>query len=234
MQDLKVVLTEVKGNEVIIRTGEALPQKAPIPISLSGTIHSPAEFAGHRLDLIDVKASHVVADYTNRTITLVINETSPYADKITGSLKTFPDLESLGINKNKTYTEKELLQKLNFFGMYFPSREEFTALKNKLMQFKAKITRDFTNADDYKGNSAIEKITKIEHEIPLYFTLNIPVFSGMDAKTFSVDIMVSARDGGISFWLESVELNELEVKTAQQIFQTELGKLSRFVIIEKW
>ena len=97
-----------------------------------------------------------------------------------------------------------------------------------------KVQRDFVNADDYKGTAAIEKITKIEHEIPLSFQLNIPIFTGGAHKTFTVNINITATDGGISFWFESVDMHEIISRETDSIFSLELDRLSNFLVVKQW
>ena len=228
------VKLENESKELTILTGSALTPKEPRKVVLSGTITAPGDYAEARKETFEPVDANVVANYTDRTIVLVVNESDHYCSTITGKLELFPDLKELGINDNKLYSEKALLSKINFFGRYFVDQEAYNNLKSKLIDFKAKVDKTFVNADDYKGSSAIEKITKIEHEIPLLFELNIPVFTGGATKSFKVDICVSARDGGVSFWLESVELYELIQRDTEAIFNLELSRLTDYLIVKQW
>lgn len=225
---------ETNNNEIVIRKGDALPLKEPKVINLSGIITTPADWVAKRVTTIEQLKTHVVADYTNRTITLTIDEENHYQIVIAGKLEIFPELSKLSINGNSTYDEKELLKKLNFFGRWFTDKSAHKELLSRLQSFKAKVNMTFTNADDFKGTAAIEKLTKIEHEIPLEFVLSIPVFAGGEEKSFKVEICVSVRDGGISFWLESVELHEIISKVTDEIFEKELARLSDYAIVKKW
>lgn len=222
------------GTELTIREGKALELKPNEKVTLSGTITAPGDYAQVRATTYDKLKCNVIANYTSRTIVLTINEGDPLASTIKGTLDIFPELETLGINKNRMYSEKELYSKLNFFGRYFTDREAHKELLTRLQQFKAKVHRDFVNADDYKGTAAIEKITKIEHEIPLVFQLNIPIFTGTAPKKFIVNINITATDGGISFWFESVELHEIISRETDSIFSQELNRLANFLVIKQW
>lgn len=233
MDDIKVNVTAT-DNVVEIRTGEALPLKEPNKVALSGVLTCVGDFVDKRKDTIKPLAAHVVANYTQRTIELVTDEDDHYYTTVSGTLAIYPELEKLHINADRTYDEKELMRKLNFFGRWFEDKDAFISLLKKLQQFKAKIQQDFTNADDYKGTAAVEKLTKIEHTIPLEFVLNIPIFTGQPPRTFKVNICVGARDGGVSFWLESVEMHELISKETDELFEKELARLSEYVIIKQW
>lgn len=234
--NIEIKVDATSAHELTIREGAALPPKEPRIVNIKGIISSPADFANNRNFEIEATKANVIANYTNRTIILNMDETNPYGGTITGALDMNPDLKSLGINENKTYDEKDLMRKLNFFGAYFKDRASHKKLLEKLQQFKAKVTQDFTNQDDYKGTVAIAKISKIEHDIPLEFELAIPLFTGGEKKTFKVDICVSVRDGGISFWFESVEMNELIVTGTESIFKDELERFTilGYIIIKQW
>lgn len=237
METLNVKIENAEGmavHELIVREGVALPQQPPRKVLLNGVISSPGDFAQMRKDTYDKLKSNVVANYTNRKITLTVNEADEYASIVTGTLELHPELNKLKINSEQWYDEKTLLKLLNFYGSWFKDRSAHTNLLTRLQQFKAKVTKEFTNADDYKGSAAIEKITKIEHDIPLQFELIIPVFTGGERKSFMVNICVAARDGGVSFWFESVELHELITKETETIFEQELARLIEYIIIKQW
>lgn len=233
MNELNLKVESVNG-EVIIREGVALEQKPPVKVTLVGIISSPGDFALKRKDTFPALKTNVVANYTNRTIVLTCNESDFYSHSVTGKLELFPDLKKLQINDSKMYDEKELFRMLNFYGTYFKDKAAHKTLLARLQEFKAKVTQEFVNADDYKGSAAIEKITNIEHKIPLNFTLAIPMFTGGAVKTFKVDICVAVRDGGVSFWFESVELHELMTKETETVFDAELKRLTDFIIIKQW
>lgn len=222
------------GSELIIREGKAPDILQPVSVKLKGTITAPGDYALTRATTYEKLKCNVIANYTSRTIVLTIDESSPLASVITGTLDIFPELEALGINKNKMYSEKELFTRINFFGRYFKDKEAHKELTSKLQQFKAKVHRSFTNADDYKGAAAVEKITNIEHSIPLRFELTIPIFTGTPPKTFFVDICVTANDGGISFWFESIDMHEIISRETDSIFASELARLSDFLVVKQW
>lgn len=232
MDELKVNVTTDKDVVTVI-TGEALQPQPPRIVNIAGIVSAPADWAANRTSKFDVKQANIVVNYTERTITLVLDEKEYYNTTITGKLELHPDLSKLGINATKTYGEKELYKTLRFLGNYFASREEYDNLMQKLQAFKAKVTQAFTNTDDYVGNAAQEKITTIEHEIPLNFVLGIPIFTGGPKHKFKVQICVTARAGGVEFWLESVELHELVQELTESVFETELARFDKEIVVVK-
>jgi hypothetical protein len=223
-----------ENGELVVRTGSALPLKEPERVILSGILNTPAEYIKKRVDSISVIKTNVVFDYTARTITLTVDDCSFYKDIITGKLEINKDLASLGINNDTLYNEKELSRKLTFFGRFFESKAAYNDLIKKLNDFSAKVKQEFTNATDYRGSEALEKITKIEHDIPLFFVLKMPIFNGGDKREFKVNIYVAARDGGIELWLESVELHELLEKETESLFNAQLKNFEDYVIVKKY
>jgi hypothetical protein len=232
MSDIKVNVTAEGGNDVIIRTGEALPPKAPKNLELSGVLETPADFAENRKANFDHKDAHVIANYTGRTISLTTHQSEPYKTAtVVGALRPFPDLAKLAVNRNKEYNAKELFQALNFMGRYFPDRDAHKDLLKKLEQFRAKVTQEFVNEDDFKGTAATSKLTKIEQDVPLSFDLGIPIFSGESPKTFKVEILCTVRNGGVSYWLESVELDTLEKEGTDELFEAQLSRFNADIAI---
>lgn len=231
--ETKLDLT-ITGNELTIREGEAPKLYDPEKVELSGTITAPADFAEKRKSIIPQLETNVLADYTKRTIKLTISENSKFKSIITGTLETFPELADMHINGKKTYSHKELLDMIKFKGAYFKNKEEHTTLLTALKNFDAKVNQVFANANDYKGAAATQKVVEIKTNVGLEFTLAIPMFTGGDITSFLVDINVDINNGGVIFWLESVQLHDLMVKGTETEFEKQLSRLSDYVIIKTW
>lgn len=220
--------------ELVILTGQARPHEYPEILSLSGTIVAPADFAEQRKPTIEALNTHVVADYTKRTITLVCNEASKYKTTVKGSLLTFPDLLDFTINAKKTYSQKALLELVKFKGPYFKTPEQHTELISKLKKFESKVEQTFESANDYKGAAATKKVVEIKTNLVLEFDLCIPVFTGGRVEKFKVDICVDCDSTGPIFWLESVDLHSIIIKATEAAFDEQLKRLSNYVIIKTW
>ncbi len=228
--DPKVNLT-VDGNEIIFRTGDAPVLKEPQRINISGDINAPASFVEKRKTEIKKLEAHVLVNREKFNIQLILDEKSHYSGIVIGTLELFSELAKLKINEEKTYSPHELYRALKFFGVYFKNREQHEALCAKLTKFTSRIETDFTNSNDWKGNIAHQKLTKIHTDLDLTFTLSSPIFKGGENVTFEVDICLDAKDGGVICWLESVDLHEQKSKTAEDALDKAIESLSDYVII---
>ena len=230
MADEKIQLNVAEGvSEIVYRTGTALPAVPPVKIAVNGLISAPAEFFVKRKP--EIKSSHVVVDRTQRKIILCVDESNYYGTLIAGTLKYNAELSEFNINKNKLYTLKELTQLLRTRRMYFPDKEEHSMAISALNKFYAKMMIELKDADDRKGNS--EKSTKRETELnsPLSFKLDIAIYEGQPKSKLFVDVLVDISDSQAKFWLESVDLIELEFKLAEEVINTELEKFGNEIVI---
>lgn len=228
------VKVETSEKEIIVREGAAANVYDPETVSVSGTIHAPADFAEKRKSKIEPLKTNVVADYTKKTIVLTVNEDSKFKTTITGTLDDFPELKDMSINGKKTFSHRELLDLIKFKGSYFKNKEQHVKLLTDLKNFDAKVNQEFQNANDFKGAQATKRIVDIKTNIGLEFILAIPVFTGGEVISFMVDICVDINNGGVIFWLESVELHDLQTKTIEEEFKTQLARLGEYIIIKKW
>ncbi len=228
---------DVREGEIILREGQAPAVYDPTNVSVAGIITSPGDWVAKRTGSkteVDVSNAFVVANYTNRTITLRTDERSKFGDTIQGKLAIYPDLEKLKINANQTYNEKQLYDLIKFYGTYFSNKSQYTSLLDRLKRFEAKVEQEFQNSDDFKGALAQKKIRTITTEIDLNFQLEIPIFTGCDKLSFGVEINVGMENGTVIFWLESPQLHDLTVEQTEKIFEEQLDRLKDFAIIRQW
>lgn len=233
MENLTVKV-ENETKELLIRQGDAPKLYDPEQVNLTGTITAPADYAEKRKSKIEPLLCNVVADYSKKKIILTVNEDSKFKSVITGSLETFPELHEMCINGKKVFTHRELLELIKFKGSYFKNREQHTALITALKNFDAKVNQEFANANDFKGAQATKKVVDIKTNLGLEFVLAIPMFTGGETLSFLVDICVDVNNGGVVFWLESVELHDLQTKGIETEFSKQLTRLSDFIIIKTW
>lgn len=209
------------------------PLPIPQAVTITGDINSPGRFASKRKDTFGADAAHVIVNRTNRTITLIVDETNPLGKRIEGTLSIHPDLKPFNINQHKLYTIKELADLLRMRRQFFRERERHNAIMKGLAEFSAKTDVEIRQADDRKGNAESHHKRTSRLALDLEFVLHIPVFNGFNAKEFHVDILADVTDGGVRLWLESVELAELMHKEEETIFAAVLDQLTDYVIIEQ-
>ena len=232
-QTFNIIPTSDTG-ELIIRNGEALKLEPPLSVVLQGTITAPGDFAAKRRVQIPPLETHVIADYTDRYIHLRVLERDKYGYSVEGRLDLHPELKLLSINRNSLYTSRGLYDQLKFKGAYFKNKEQHLALLTRLREFDAQVSQEFVNSTDFKGASALSRVTNIKTNLALEFTLAIPIFTGFGPKEFDVEICVDLKDGGVVFWLESVQLHEMITFETEVIFERELKRLSDYIIIKQY
>lgn len=242
MENLTLKVESVNGNEIIIREGDALPQREPVKINISGDIKTVSSFVAGRKDVSDALAGHqfinkgraiVEVDKQKRTIVLMLDPANPYGGVVTAKMELNPDLVEFCINAKKTFKQKELVDLLKFSGLAFDNAEKHQMLLRSYQAFNAKAYIDMASDSDNRGNKSSSFNKKVETNLPVDFVLNIPIFKGQDRKRFSVEICLEVTDGGCNFWFESVELKELIEIESETILKKELESCSDYVVIWK-
>lgn len=233
---------ENAGNEITIREGQALPQREPVKINISGDIKTVSSFVSGRKGVLADVAGHqfinkgravVEVDKQKRTIVLMLDPADPYGGVITAKMELNPDLVEFSINAKKTFKQKELVDLLKFSGLAFDNYDKHAMLLRSYQVFNAKAYIDMTSDSDNRGNKSSSFNKKVETNLPVDFVLNIPIFKGQERKRFSVEICLEVTDGGCNFWFESVELKELIDIESEIILKKELETCADYVVIWK-
>jgi hypothetical protein len=242
MENLTLNVEPVNG-EVVIREGQALPQKEPVKIAISGDIKTVSSFVAGRKDIaadatgpyqfINKGKAIVEVDKQARTIVLKLDPADAYGGVVTAKMELNPDLVEFCINAKKTFKQKELTELIKFSGLAFDNVEKHQMLLNAYRAFNAKAYIDMASDSDSRGNKSSSFNKKVETNLPVDFVLNIPIFKGQDRKRFSVEICLEVTDGGCNFWFESVELKELIEIESEAILRKELESCADYVVIWK-
>src|SRR5688572_11371295 len=129
-------MTEKKINiagdckEIIVREGEAQKIYNPLKIEIVGTLKAPFEFIQSKLagtpvtemgvdipltlgkeeTIYDPKRSHLLVNYREGSIVLVLNEKDNFKDTITGRLKEDESWQEFNINKEKLMQLNEVIK----------------------------------------------------------------------------------------------------------------------------
>lgn len=218
--------------EVIFREGAALPPVPPEKVNITGTIIAPDNYQKVRINQIDNQLAVVTYSYEGMYVKLDLNPKDSYADKITGKLEPNPVINSFGINTQKKYTVKDLISFLKLNRFYFNDKDACMAIVANLQKFKADVQIKIEATDDNRGNKKNLDETSVTTDVPLEFTLKFPLFKGQADFTFKVEVCFEVRDGGITLWLESVELAEAFLNVRKGIIDAEVAKFSDLVVIQ--
>lgn len=223
------------GDKLVIRTGEAEKIYAPRKVNISGNIQAPSEYFKKRQPQITDKLhlTHIVVDIEKLTINLVINETSEFAEFVTGKLEHFKEFVDFGINRQKKYSIQDLYKMLKLKRAYFQQRADHAAILEQLRKFEAKTEIEFQSMNDFKGSTALKKIENCKTNLTYNFILNIPIYKGFEASAFPVEIEFEPHDGGIICWLVSEDLAELEIKIRDAIMEKEVDYFKSVVVIKQ-
>lgn len=230
-----------RGNEtmkeLVIRSGgiKELPIEAPAPLIVNTTISGPFEFYTKRVKnakLHDLNKINLTINRDKKVIVLVVDENyEGQGAEITGEMIDDTELKSFGINNKKMWTVRDLQNHIKMHRALFSSPEECMKLVTNLGNFSAKIETDIQKADDKRGNTIDSIATKLTTEIPLNFKINSRLFKGQASLQFPAEICILAMASGVQFWLESVELRELQMKETDRIFNEEIKKFENEIVV---
>lgn len=236
-KQINITLVESPENEgkphvIILREGDAAPIIQPDKVSLTGTIDSPREYATIRpLELVPEKAI-VQYHYESGYIKLNVDPTDKFAATILGTLVENKEIKTLGINSETTTTIQELARTLKMRRALFTDRDKHTKLLGNLNKFKLQAQTQIEQEQSDRGSKKGLFEVKVTSDIPLDFTLSMPLFVGQPERTFKVEVCFDVRDGGIDVWLDSVELAEALKDAKKQIIDAELKHFEKLVRVQ--
>lgn len=216
----KVIVQLGENNtELVISEGfQKKPQKA---VSISGSLYSPREFYRARKSIIDAKKdkTHILVDVQKATVRLIVDETNPFDSYvIEGKMIPFEDFEAFRINTGTRFEKNEIISLLKKSKVYFPDKEDWSRLLMTFQKFITKVTKDFENSDNQKGqvqkleaySGALQgfRIDGEKEEFNPEFILELPLFVGEEKVRFTVQICLDPVDTKMKFYLESIDLHE--------------------------
>ena len=233
-KELKVTV-ENGVKELVIREGEALPLRQPELISIEGTIDAPAEFLNKRgTEEVNDKDSHVVFSYEKMMIRLTVHEGTAWPIVIIGQLKLNPELKKFGINEQKKFTIKDLKQFLKMNKYFFADQDESIKIISNLEKFRASVNTQIEQEANGRGDKKEHFEVKVDSNLDMVFTLNMPVFVGQSNNKFQIEICFDVRDKSIEIWLDSAELQQIILSGRESIIKKALEPFKeKFVVIEQ-
>ena len=245
METLNVKFTSFAGedgqNVLVVREGAALPLREPNAVNITGDIRSVATFLNLRKNnVVDQGFQEVIPGraliYTDKkNLTIVYNgdPQNVYGTIIKGILEESEELKKFAINTQTVYTKDQFLKLVRFNKVFFVSGDAHESLVSGLQKFTASTSGDITNNKDNRGNKVEHFGKQVTTDLPLEFTLRIPIFNGEDYCTFRVELGIDITENSTRFYLESVELHEQKQILLESIFATQLKACEGLVIINK-
>lgn len=236
MEDQKVNITLADGQKevtVILLEGEAAPHVLPESVKIEGDINAVMDFILTRENTLDKNQAVILFNEENGEISLNSNPAHPHRTIVLAKVSEHPDLSEFHINETKYFALKELEKLIRMFRFYFPDKDSHLQLTGQLKSFTASVYSDLKNESDNRGNKSQAFNKKVESDLAAEFILHIPIFKGQPAVTFRVEICYDVTDSAVRFWLESVELFELEKEAVKNAFAPQLQafKEKNFTVI---
>lgn len=119
MEKLNITMEKLDGNELIIRSGSALPLEIPKKIKIEGDIKTVSEFIKNRIadgkhmaNNINLAKSHIRISRDDMVIEMTIDERSERGMQIIGGMDSNPDLRIFNINAENVMLSLAQLAKL--------------------------------------------------------------------------------------------------------------------------
>lgn len=218
-------------SELVIRHGDAQPLPARRALTIRGLLHAPGEFVQKRKQVIDPATTHVTVDYEAAKIQLVTGEDTEYATTIVGSMAQNPYFAEFQINGAPWGSPQGLGEFLRRNRRFFADPTEAAKVIQSLTDFKAKVEREIEKADDKRGGKRDILTQKVTTEMPKGFVLEIPLFKGMPAARFLVEMFFDIRDAGCTVSLDSVEAMEASIAASKEAIDSELDHFNDYVTV---
>lgn len=195
--------------EVIIREGAApkkLDPKAPIKTKLNGVIGAVVEYLHKRINTgqFAQKDCHILVNRDKVEITLITNESDEYRrGEVVGKLAYNPKFVEFGINGGKVWTPTELGMFIKMNRAFFSDRAENMRLVSCLMNFTADVNNKIERAVKENGNRTDNFAQVVNSNLPDSFTIQMPIFKGMQPETIEVETFAQVDGREVSFILLS-------------------------------
>lgn len=217
------------------------------PICINGNINAPSEFWKKRFTFLksffksanetvyDQSVCRVEFDHKAHTITLIIDEGSQRQITVNGSFVVNPIFDKLNINKPDSAYESQhdLYKAIKFNGFIFKDKTQHSEILHSLKNFSAKVTKNFKDFDDLKGNSN-KSIEVLMDGLPtLDFDIYTPIFSGESKVELRITVEVSERNGKPIFYLTCLELPQFSFEFIEEKFNELKADFETIAIIER-
>ena len=195
--------------ELVLREGAAtkeLEPKAPIKTRLTGTIGSVVEYLTKRIDTKQFaqKDCHILVNREKVEITLITNEADEYRrGEITAKLSYNPKFIEFGINTSKVWTPTELGLFIKMNRAFFASKSDNMNLVTCLMNFTADVSNKIERAVKENGDRTDNFAQVVNSNLPESFTIQMPIFKGMQPETIEVETFAQVNGREVSFILLS-------------------------------
>ncbi|MDR2928224.1 MAG: hypothetical protein LBV41_08520 [Cytophagaceae bacterium] len=217
--------------EVVLREGTAVKElepKAPVKTSLSGVIGVPFEYLKKRVETGQFiqQRSHLIVNREDIKLTLIINEDDDYLrGSVIGRLEFNSRFLDFGINTGKIWTPAELGLFFKMNRAFFPDKSANMKLVSDLMNFTATVNNRIDRSVKESGDRTDNFEQVVNSNLPASFTLNIPIFKGMNAETLEVETFAKVNGREVSFILLSPAVNQTLEDIRDKVIDEQLKEI---------
>lgn len=203
-------------------------------LAIAGSISTVSHFLETKKELITKNKVLIIVDTEKGIVSAQTDFDNSLGHKVQGQINDNQDILDLGINQEKSYGLKQLISALKFKKTKFAREEEFTKLINDLMSFNMKVDLEINKQNDQKGQINDSFVQNLKSNLKLDFLMNVPVFKDGEKKQFKVEILIELKDTRTTaFFMESYELNDLQILERERLLNEELDKLSEYTIVKQ-
>lgn len=232
---------EGEGDTFTLLQGEALEQKPPEKIILSGDIKTVSSFLNVRfrnkysqgLQEVNYSKAIVIVNKEQRKISLYLDPENFYGASVHGELQETEELKQFHINQVLTFSKDQLVKLIKFNKLYFADAGKHAEMLLAFQRVSSTINISSKDSGDDRGNKERRFVKEVTSTAPTEFILNIPIFKGFTPARFRVDICLDGTEGSARFWFESIELHEIMIRQIDEIFAEQLESCKGFVIVNK-
>lgn len=214
---------EKEVKELIIREGSAAAPNNPIQPIIQGDINAVINFLLYRESTLDKNKAVIYFNEVDGSIILVAEPSNSIGLKVLAKSEIYPDLQKFCINQEKFFGLRELEKHVRMNRFHFADKEAHMKFLADLKSFHAKVSSEIQNEADQRGNKNQTFKKVVTSDLAADFVLRMPLFKGLDDSTFRVEVCYDVTDSAVRFWMESVELMELQKDAIKKAFVPQWG-----------
>ncbi len=233
-------IPDEKTKVLEIRTGEAEKIFYPVKLSIGGTIGSAHEFYRKRVtkpygegvaSLHDRNKMHLLVDRVKGSIALYADENNEKGTLVIGTIQKNPFLEAFGINNDTTLDNEDMAKLLKRNRIWFADPKQCGDIVHNMQHFEATWETEIKKVDNSRGLTINSLSRKLITEVPLKFILQIEPLKGFPKETFTVEVGVQVDGSSVEFYLESIDLMEIQMNATIKEVQAQIEKFNDEIAI---
>ena len=210
--------------EVVIRHGQAEEIYPPERIYEKGLINAPVLYfisrRQNKPDYFDLSKTLVIVKLAEGEILLQADPTSKFGDQVFGLIHLNPVLREFFLTDQtggKHIQPNDLAEVFRRNLRFFPNQEEARNLIFQLKNIKITAQGKVERAQDDRGAKRNVFEQSVESNVPVSFTLKMPIFHGSQPIVFTVEIFLEVNGPSVTCQLFAGSLIDLIEKQREEM-----------------